>query len=377
MEHPYHRSDMRLKNSDIDALGHIIRVPLLKDGDEGYNTQIEVLDPKNEGDRAQIYQMWTITQFAEHPVAIEALAHFNLAGDTEGKENWTQLLEHIAGVTAIALRLESILEKHGASTVNADELKDATLYDNLEKPYAILAGREGLATAALVHDVEKPAELAAAKDMMKRPLSAGGLENSLDNPIIRDGALWRWLQAKKVDEGIIIAAQNTGRSDRLYSEYDDYPEGMIKKVIVQREALAELLSVPVDIVDGMSPTERRRKSIESKGRMAAIVGIADALAAQFKFQGIKESDIDATSDYYLSRKKDPESVMFFGQDWPEYYKQVRQYMIEQVPAENRVALVAELDELTHEDIFNETVLPTVLGETNPLAAQKLRYRRSP
>src|SRR6187402_593173 len=94
-----HKNNGRLELSDIDALGHIIRVPGLGEGEDGYNTQIEVFDPKNEGDRAQVYQMWAISQFAEHPVAMAALARFDLAGDGEGKERWTQLLEHISGVT--------------------------------------------------------------------------------------------------------------------------------------------------------------------------------------------------------------------------------------------------------------------------------------
>lgn len=359
-----HETDTRIDESLIDDLGHVIRVPQLKEGDEGYNTQIDTLSFDKEGDRAQVYQMWVVSQFAENPIAMNALRHFNLAGDAEGKEKWTQLLEHIGGVTAIAVTLEKILEKHGAIPLDSASLVDATLYDSLEKQYAVQAGREALATAALVHDVEKPAELAAG---------AGGFENSLDNPVLRDGALWRWLHDNGVDEATIIAAQNTGRSDRFYSEYADYPEGMVKKVTLQREALAELLGVSIDAVDGMTPAGRRQASIESKGRTAAIVAIADALAAQFRFQGMPETNIDAMSAHYLTYKKDPESVVFFGQDWPEYYKEVRRYLINQVPEENRQALEAELDALTHEQIFNETVLPTVIGTAGSGAAQSLRY----
>jgi serine/threonine protein phosphatase PrpC len=122
----------------------------------------------------------------------------------------------------------------------------------------------------------------------------------------------------------------------------------------------------------MQPAERRRASIEAKGLLAALVGFSDAMAAQFKLQGLSEASIDTMTAYYLSRKKDPESVAFFGQDWPEYYKAVRQYLISQVPEANRAAFVAELDSLTHERVFNETVLPDVLGEH---AMQRSQERR--
>ncbi len=371
MEHRSQNSG-RIELSNIDALGHIIRVPTLKEGEDGYNSQIDVFDSKNEGDRAQVYQMWAISQFAEHPIAMRALKRFNLAGDAEGKEAWTQLLEHIAGVTAIALAIDNLLEKYGAESIDTDELKDATLYDNLEKPYAIMLGRERLATAALVHDVEKPAELAAAKQIAIEE-EAAGLENSLDNPIIRSGALWHWLHAQGVDESTIIAAQNTGRSDRLFSDYEDYPEDMIKKARMQRESLAELLKTSVDEVDMMTPGERREKSIDAKGLKSAIVGIADALAVQFKFQGVTDESIEATGNKYLTRKKDPESVIFFSKDWPEYYKKVVRYMINQVPKENRQAFQDELYSLTHESIFNQTVAPAVLGSNNKKAETALRY----
>ena len=373
----YHsKTNNRLNEEDIDSVGHIIRVPALKQGDKDYNSQIEVFDPKIEGDRAQVYQMWAVNQFAEHPVALEALKRFNLAGNSEGKESWTQLLEHISGVAAAAITIEKILEKHGAQAIDVNKLIEATLHDNLEKPLAVMAGREALATAVLLHDLEKPAEIAAAQEMAKSG-GAGGYENSLDNPVLQDGVSWRWMYGQvkdgKLDEPTVAAAQNTGRGDRLYSEYNDYPEDMVKKAIIQRESLATLLGITVDEVNNMTPSERRQRSITAKERMAAIVGIADALTQQFKFQGLTEADIDATAAKYLTRKKDPESVVFFRQDWPEYYKEVLHYLLTQVPEENQPALKAELNALTHEKIFNQTVLPAIIGDNNPQAAETLRY----
>jgi hypothetical protein len=325
-----------LDDSDIDDLGHVIRTAFLQEGDDGYSNKIEVF--RDDEDRGQIYQMWAIDRFAANPVALEAARTFGLAGDTVEKERWTQLIEHTAGVVAIAEHLRMLLEKHGAETPDRAELE----------------------TAVLVHDIEKPAELAAAKAMAQDE-DAEGLENSRDNPVLREGRLWTYLHDQGVSDAIILTAQNTGRSDRFFSDLGDYGGDAVKKALEDREGLARLLGVDRDVVDAMKPTERRRASIEAKGLAPALVGISDALAAQFKFQGISEADIDARSSRYSTYKRDAESVSFFGRDWPEYYKEVRRYLIDRVPGGNREAFRLELDTLTHETIFNETVLPEVLG----------------
>lgn len=400
-----------LPEERIDDLGHILRAGVADKGHADYNPQIDVFSKLKEGDRAQIYQMWAIDKFASNPIAFDALKTFGLAGaGATEKEKWTQLLEHIAGVTAIADHIESLLEKYGATAVDKDKLEAATLFDSLQKPYAVKAGIElrdetPLRTATLVHDIEKPAELAVAKEM--RADAAGGLENSLDNPVLREGRLWQYLHAMGESDEVIQAAQNTGRSDRFYSSDATYEkvvddavrngsilesekgevlESLLKKASLQRDALGELLHEPSDIIEAMSPTERRQASIEAKGMLAALVGFSDAMAAQFRLQGLSEASIDGMTKYYLSRKKDPESVAFFGEDWPEYYKTVRRYLIGQVPGPNRDGFTAELDSLTQERVFNETVLPEVLGahsmqnaaelrsDDQPNAYDKLKYR---
>lgn len=394
-----------LPEEKIDDLGHIIRAGAADEAHADYNPQVDVFSHLKEGDRAQIYQMWAIDKFASNPIAFDALKAFGLAGEgaTE-KEKWTQLLEHIAGVTAIADHLEGLLEKYGVTTIDKDKLEAATLFDSLQKPYAVEAGiglrdESPLRTATLVHDIEKPAELAAAKEMTANP--AGGLENSLDNPVLREGRLWQYLHERGESDDVILAAQNTGRSDRFYSseatyekvvdnavrngsiqdyERGDVLESLLKKASLQRDALGELLHEPYEAVEAMSPAERRQASIEAKGMLAALVGFSDAMAAQFKLQGLSEASIDGMTKYYLSRKKDPESVAFFGEDWPEYYKAVRRYLINQVPESHRDAFAAELDGLTHERVFNETVLPEVLGahamqrEAESTAYDKLKYK---
>lgn len=336
----------QIAESRIDALGHIIT--------DTTNQKIDVFSAENVGvDRAQIYQSWAIGKFAANDVVYDALDRYKLAGFDTNKEKWTQLLEHISGVTAIANHLEGLLEKYGAAEIDSDHIYTATLLDNIDKPQAIEAGTEALDTATLIHDIEKPAELAAG---------AGGLENSRDNPVLREGRLWTYLHEQGISDEIILAAQNTGRSDRFFSELDDYSDDAVKKALEDRQALANLLSIDRDEIDTMSPSERRRASIEAKGRLAALVGISDAMAAQFRFQGFSENDIDSMSKHYLTYKTDPESVAFFGQDWPEYYKEVRRYLIAQVPAKNRAELEKELDDLDHETVFNDTVLPEVLGK---------------
>jgi hypothetical protein len=360
----------------INTLGHVICVGALKEGDEGFNKQIDVLSTSKERDRAQVYQMWTVDVFSSNSVALGALQRFGLAGENApDKEKWTQLLEHIAGVTAITIHLEKLLEKHGATKVDQESLTTAALFNNIDKPEAvaaaidmgggsILVDTHPRLTAPLVHDLGKPAELAAG---------GGGLENSRNNPVLREGKLWLDLSNHGVSDDIILAAQNTGRSDRFFSELEDYDDNAKPKAMEDRDALATLLGIPREAIDHMTPTERRHASIEAKGRAAAIVGIADALAAQFRFKGMSEQNIDAMAEHYLTYKKDPESVQFFGKDWREYYKEVRRYLTQQVPEENRPALEAELDSLTHEIIFNETVLPSTLGSNNKNAYNRLRY----
>ncbi len=360
----------------LAALSHIIEQGNAHEGDENYNSKIDVLSVEKEGPRAEIYQAYTMKKFIENDTAYGALERFGLAGDAPEKGNWTQLLEHIAGVTAIADHLATTLEKYGAAPINHEAIETAALFDNLEKPDAVFAGRVMLETAALVHDIEKPAELKAAQEMAAENGEAGGLENNTDNPVLRAGKLWKYLQDQGISDDVLIASQNTGRSDRFFSDFEDYDESGRRKAEHDRDTLAELLGVNREIIDSMAPEERRRASIEAKGPVAAIVGISDALAAQFRFQGMREGKIDAMSAHYLTYKKDPESVAFFGQDWPAYYKQVRQYLIDQAPEANRTALTAEFDALTHEHIFDETVLPEVIGGVDSLLYDELKYDES-
>lgn len=360
----------------IDTLGHVICVGALHEGNAGFNRQIDVLSTLKQGDRAQVYQMWIIDVFSSNSVAFDAIIRYGLAGENApDKEKWTQLLEHIAGVTAITIHLERLLERHGAAKVDEETLTTAALFNNIDKPEAVAAAiAKGSGsvrvdthpelTPSLVHDLGKPAELAAG---------SGGLENSRNNPVLREGRLWNELSDYGVSKHIILAAQNTGRGDRFFGELLDYDDQTRPKAMEDRGALATLIGKEREDIDRMTPMQRRRTSIEAKGRMAAIVGIADALAAQFRFKGMREKDIDDMASYYLTYKTDPESVKFFGNDWPEYYKEIRRYLIEQVPVQNRPAIEAELDALTHERIFNETVLPSTLGLNNSKAYDKLVY----
>jgi len=338
-----------LEIEHIDTLGHIMLVGAAIEGDPNFNPKIEVFSVAKEGDRAQIYQMWAIDKIASNPVVLQAFEDFGLAGEGElakDKNKWTQLVEHIAGVAAIADHLLLMIKRHGGATLDMHAVETAAMVDNLEKRAAVEA-------AALLHDLEKPAELAGV---------GGGLENSRDNPVLRAGRLWAYLRKVGVNDKVIMAAQNTGRSDRFFSDPHEYGDKTQDKALEDRHALASLMGVDVEIVNSMTPDERRANSIALKGLLAAIIGGSDAMAKQFRFQGMTEVAIDAMSEHYLSYKTDPESKIFFHIDWPAYYKKNRQYLISQVPENNRVAFTAELDALTHETIFNETVLPSVLGK---------------
>ena len=215
--HHYSETDQPSKErlTKLASLRHIIAVGNASEGTPNHNGQIDVFSREKQGDRARIYQRWATAKFADNPVAHHALETFELAGDTnqEYAKKWTQLLEHISGVTAIADHITNLLSQHGV-IVDGASVESAALYDNIDKAMAV-------ETAALVHDIEKPAELAAG---------AGGLENSLDNPILRDGKLWKYLLEKGVPMEVIIAGQNTGRSDRLYSTDEEY-EAVIDRAI--------------------------------------------------------------------------------------------------------------------------------------------------
>src|ERR1019366_5756447 len=150
------------------------------------------------------YQMWAIDSFARNKVAFDAVKVFGLAGDNSGQEQWTQLMEHISGVTAIDDHLGSLLEKYGAQPIDRLKLESAALLDNLEKPQAVSIGIEMLRnepakSAALLHDLEKPAELAAAR-AIANGADASGLENSRDNPVLREGRLWTYLHNQGVSD---------------------------------------------------------------------------------------------------------------------------------------------------------------------------------
>lgn len=362
-----------LELEQIHKLWHVITVGVTPEGQPGFNPKIEVFSTALQGERAQIYQMWAIDKVASNPVVLQAFEQFGLAGDSEAakdKEKWTQLVEHIAGVAAIADHILAMIHRHGGARLDAHRVETAAMLDNIDKQAAVEAGiatrHQKLYTATLVHDLEKPAELA---------IGAGGLENSRDNPVLRAGTLWAYLHGQQVSDDVIVAAQNTGRNDRFFDHLDQYTIGSLEKALQDRQTLADQMGLTIDEVDDMTPAERRIASITYKGLLAAIVGGSDAMAKQFRFQGMTDSAIDTMSAHYLTYKTDPESVAFFGNDWPEYYKLNRQYLISQVPEEGRGAFTAELDALTHEEIFNQTVLPSVLGTTgkNTMAYERLRY----
>ena len=165
-----------------------------------------------------------------------------------------------------------------------------------------------------------------------------------------------------------MAAQNTGRADRYFSELDEYDDNGVKKALEDRQKLAEILGVDRDEIDSMTSSERRQASIAAKGPLAAIVGVADAMSAQAKLQGMSTSAIEDMASFYTDKdrnpyaKLDPESRFFFGNDWPQYYIEARSYLVGLVPEENREAFAAELDGLTYKKVFNETILPRSLGE---------------
>lgn len=170
------------------------------------------------------------------------------------------------------------------------------------------------------------------RNLAELATGAGGLENSRDNPVLRAGRLWSYLHDVGVDDGIILAAQNTGRTDRFFDYLDEYSVSSISKALKDRETLAHQLGISTDEVDDMTPDGRRMASITTKGLLVVIfISGSDAMAAQFKFQGMTEAAIDSMSAYYLSYKQTQNLSHFFGQDWPAYYKINRTYLISQVP----------------------------------------------
>lgn len=100
-------------------------------------------------------------------MVLKAFKEFGLAGNdeaTKDKEKWTQLVEHIAGVAAIADHIFTMIHTYGGAEFDIQTLETAAMLDNIEKQAAVEAGiaerktQEGnnLSTAALVHDLEKP-----------------------------------------------------------------------------------------------------------------------------------------------------------------------------------------------------------------------------
>lgn len=375
-----------IEDEQLNDFAHVFEAGNAGEHDEAYNSQIDLLrvggpDDAHDidtplfahGGRAQVWQTFVANKFVSDPVAYDAAVTFGLAGENaEHKKKWTQLLEHVAGVTANAVQIAEMLKKYGYD-LDENKLVDATLYDSLLKPEAIEAGikmraeREKLETAVLVHDTEKSKELDGAR-LIAKGGSPAGLENSRDNPVIREGRLWMYLHQQGVGDDVLLAAQNTGRADRYFSELSDYDDSGVKKALEDREKLAELMNVDRDVIDAMTPSERRQASIDAKGPIAAIVGIADAMSAQAKLKGMSDAAIEDMASFYTDKdrnpyaKLDPESQFFFGKDWPEYYKEVRAYLISLVPEESRHALAADFDALTYQRVFNETVLPHTLGE---------------
>jgi len=173
------------------------------------------------------------------------------------------------------------------------------------------ADMEMTRAAAFLHDATK------RQDVERN----GELSSSLKNT---DFSLERTMRRAGYSAGTIAAAMNTGRADRIFSS-----------------------------------ARARCQSIQDKGVVAAIVGLADTRSLGANFVTLD----DALADY-LGRKRDAESVEFFTRHWEPYYRAVEEYLIGQSPG---------LDlQMTVEDIYHETVFTDVFGP-EPSRQLKERY----
>lgn len=205
--------------------------------------------------------------------AAEVFMHYGLTGD--GSSAWTQLYEHIAGVTAAAL----------------------TIANRMALPTRHI---EAVRVGALLHDATKRRDIE----------SYGTLASSHANT---DRSLALTMRAAGYPQDVITAAMNTGRDDRIFSS-----------------------------------GRERRASIEQKGVIGAIVGLADTRSSGAHFVSLDQAQAD-----YLARKKDAESVSFFTKYWRPYYEAVEDYLTENSPG-------LRLD-ISDEQVYNETVCPEVFG----------------
>ena len=154
--------------------------------------------------------------------------------------------------------------------------------------------------AALLHDATKRLDVERH----------GPFANSLENT---DQMLQVRMRDAGYPEDVIMATVNTGRADRRFDSVGS-----------------------------------RHRSIEAKGIMAAIVGLADARCTADGFISLGF----ALKTYY-ARKTDPESMEFFAKHWLAYYLAVERYLAEHFP---RLRL-----DITNEDIYNQVIFPEVLG----------------
>lgn len=338
----------RVAVPSAEELHHIVTVPSRREGEPGFNNQVDVFSGKN----ASIYRGNALLNLLEDPIVREAFRAFGVIGD-EQSESWAQLIEHIAGSAAAGVAIAEAMAEHGAN-VDIAAVRAALLYHDAAKPLEIQAARAKRAAAA-----------AEGKDAG----SVAGLANAEGAQVTN---IWEYLRQAGVSELVITAAQNTGRGDRYYSDLRDYPEGKARETARRQwQQLADATGLSFLAVEAMTPTERRRLSIEQKGTVAAIAGLADALSSGPCFAGVRA--INEMRDAYLAKKTDPESQLFFGQDWPEYYKLVVDYLIDQVPADRRAAFAQRLAEIDDRDVYYRVIMPRALGHASMARAVRMHF----
>jgi hypothetical protein len=167
-------------------------------------------------------------------------------------------------------------------------------------------------TAALLHDATK------RRDVERHGVFASSAENA-------DRSLEQVMRESGYSDPVITAAMNTGREDRVFDS-----------------------------------DRSRWASIEQKGVVAAVVGLADTRRSSAHFRSLEQAQTD-----YLARKRDSASREFFTKQWKPYYLAVEKYLIGKCPQLNL--------NITDEDIYTEAIFPEVFG---PRSSQLVRRRYS-
>ena len=150
----------------------------------------------------------------------------------------------------------------------------------------------------------------------------GNIDHSLEEEMTRRGLPMGYPRRA------VRAALNTGRTDRRFDSEAD-----------------------------------RRLSIEQKGLIAAVVGLADTRTIGPHFRSLAEAHQE-----YLRNKTDPESMIFFARDWLPYYQAIETYLKAHAPG-------LSLD-ITDAEIYAEAVFPEVFG-SEPSAVIREHYAYRP